>query len=68
LQNHFPDAPLKFGKRRSECGSPGIEYNIPTWVQFGAVQPEGFAQAALDPVPDHAPADCARYREPEPGT
>lgn len=61
--DHLLERPLDFGKRRVEGGAAGIDHDIPLRADFGAVEPEGFAEAALNAVADDGSANRAGHGE-----
>jgi len=65
--NHLCERPLDFQKRRAEGCAPRVDHDVPLPPDFGAVEPEGFPNAALDAVAHDRSADCTRHREPQAG-
>ncbi len=51
--DHLCERPLDFGKRCAERRTPRIDHDIPLASDFGAVHPEGFADAAFNSVAHH---------------
>ncbi len=63
--DHFPQRPLDIRKGRAQHGAPGIDHDIPLRPDFGAMEPERFPNAPLNPVADHRSADRARHGKPQ---
>lgn len=61
--DHFPQRPLKFGKRRVESRASRINDDIPGRREFGAMEAKRFADAALDAVTNHRAAKCSGTSE-----
>jgi len=62
--NYFLQSPFDFGERGVEHSPARVEHNIPA-SEAGAMEPEGFAQTALDAVTLHGLADRTRHGEPQ---
>jgi hypothetical protein len=63
LLDHLSKSSLEFRKGRGERCAAGIKYDIPPWIELGAVPPERLPQTPLDTVSVDASADGARYGE-----
>lgn len=57
------ERPLDFRKRCIEGGAARIDHDVPLRSDFGAVEPESLAEAALNPVADDGSANGAGHGE-----
>jgi len=65
--DHPRERPLDFRERRAQRRAPWIDDNVPLPADFGAVQPESFANAPLDAVAYDRSANRARHGETQAG-